>query len=200
MITTEQARSIKLLCQQHSDHRLAKYRDWRMACRLAEHYARLLGLHVGRRQLDSIRCPRLKILDMGGGLSYFAAECQAMGHDATTIDLPDELPEAAAKVFGIKYIPHMIVAELPLPGTETYDLITAFRLNLTEPDRWQWDEYRVFADEILGRLNPGGRWFMGPNRGENVAFVLDVEKWKEILGSRATVCNPSRSTVLITKQ
>ena len=94
----------------------------------------------------------------------------------------------------------MIVAGVPLPGNEAYDLITALRLNLTEPDRWQWEEYRAFADEVLGRLNPGGRWFMAPNRGENVDFVLHVETWKAILGARATVTNPSRTSVLITKR
>jgi len=191
MITTEQAGKVKALCAKHSAHRLSKYRDWRMACQLAAYHATLLGLR------DS---PPLKILDLGGGLSYFAAECKSLGHDATTMDLPEELPEAVAEALGVRYIPHMIVSRVPLPGTETYDLITAMRLNLTEPDRWQWDEYRIFADEILGRLNPGGRWFMDPNRGENVAFVLDAAKWREILGDQVTAENPSRSTVLITKR
>ncbi len=191
MITDEQGRAVKLLLRRHPNHRLAKYANWRAECKVAEHYTHLLGLHESTP---------LKILDMGGGLSYFAAECQGMGHDATTMDLPDPLPEAMAKALGVKYIPHVITAGTPLPGDETYNLITAIRLNLTEPTRWGWVEYREFADEVLRRLNPGGRWFMAPNRGENVDFVLHAEKWKAILGARATASSPSRTSVLITKR
>lgn len=182
MITEDEARRIALLCRQWPEHRLTKYRDWRACCNVAQHYIRLLGLRDG---------PPLKILDLGGGLGYFAAECRALGHDATSLDLPEELPEAAARALGIKYIPHLIVAGVPLPGSETYDLITAIRLNLTEPDRWTWREYADFADDILGRLSPAGRWFMTPNRGKNVDFVVDAQRWRDILDDRAVVTNPT---------
>ena len=191
MITTEQARAIKLLFRQHPNHRLAKYRDWRAECQVAEYYAGILGLG---------NSPPLKVLDLGAGLGYFAAACQAMGHDATALDLPDPLPAASAAALGVKYIPHMIVAGVPLPGDETYDLITAIRLNLTEPDRWGRGEYREFAADVFGRLNLGGRWFMAPNHGDNVDFVLNVKMWRKILGELGTASKPDRSSVLITKR
>lgn len=157
---------------------------------MADYYVALLGLDG---------TPPLRVLDLGAGLGYFAAACQALGHDATALDLPESLPEETARALGVRYIPHMIIAGLPLPGDERYDLITAIRLNLTEPDRWQWPEYEAFADDVFGRLNPGGRWLMAPNRGDNVEFVLDIGKWGQILGDRGTASNPNRSTVVLTK-
>jgi len=190
VITQREADAIESLCRQYPDHRLTKYRDWRACCSHAQHFISVLDL----RDREPLR-----VLDMGGGLGYFAAECRALGHDATVLDLFEALPQATAEALGVRYVPHMIMAGVPLPGKETYDLITAIRLNLTEPDRWTWDEYAKFATEILGRLNSGGRWFMAPNRGDNVAFVLDVQRWNEILDGRATAENQTRFSVTITK-
>jgi len=192
MISQEQAAAIKVLCEKHHEHRLAKYRDWRACCQIAQYYIQRAG--IGHAP------PVLKILDLGAGLSYLGAECQELGHEATSLDLPEALPEEAARVLGVRYIPCVIMANMPLPVDGMYDVITAIRLNMTEPDRWGWDEYRVFADEVLSHLNLGGRWLMAPNRGANVAFVLDADKWREILNGRATVTNPTKDTILITKQ
>ena len=190
MITEQQAAAVKRLFTAYPEHRLTKYRDWRACCSIAQHWIALLGLR------DS---PPLKILDLGGGLSYFGALCNELGHDATTLDLPEEFPEKVAETLGVRYIPHLLVACVPLPGDRTYDVITAIRLNMTEPERWGWDEYADFTDDVLSRLAPGGRWFMSPNRGDNVAFVLDADKWREILGERGTVRKPTPTTVLVTK-
>lgn len=191
MLTSEQAKAVRRLCHEHPNHRLFKYRHWRAECQVAAYHCTVLGI------TDAPPC--LRVLDLGGGLSYFAAECNRRGHEATTLDLLDDFPQQVADALGVLYVPWMIVAYNRLPVSGPFDLITAMRLNMTEPDRWGWPEFEWFANHLLNLLTPGGRWYMNPNRGENVAFILDAAEWVRILGDRASVSHPTPHSIVIRK-
>lgn len=181
----------------HKTHWIKFFRDieyweWKAVLRV-----KLLGLTDG---------PELVIWDIGCGVPYFAAAAQKYGHSVQSLDYQshytDKVLTEAAAILDVPYTDAQIVEGEPLPPEiGICDLITMCGVNLKRKDGpfWGWPEYEQFALSVLSRLTPGGSWFLLPNRGPEVDFILDAARWKEVLGVRATLVEAG-SAVVITKQ
>jgi len=145
-----------------------------------EHYAkyadvkRWLRLNIRRAQdLKLHRSPPQSVLDLGCGGGFFLFVVQQLGHSSLGLDIDafplfQELLDLLHQERRIWTILH----HEPLPDLgRKFDLITAFSIDFNRESKrgWWWGppEWASFLDDLEGRLNPGGRIFLGLNPKEN---------------------------------
>lgn len=186
MITAEQERALTEIGERHPQHFMVKFcTECQQWYRTAMRTARQMGLQNGQP---------LRTFDLGCGFGYFILACRKLGHHVQGLDLPDWVIQGAATVLGITYWPHTITAQKPLPlAVDHCDLITTFGVNFRHSARsyWGWDEYRYLAQDVLSRLNPGGRWVLRPNQasasGKQFSDLFDQAAWQTAVGDFAHV-------------
>lgn len=118
----------------------------------ATHLARQLGLHRG---------PRLRILDLGSGPSYFPFVCRRMGHEVVALDagwIP--LYNDVSAALGVPRVLHEIRAYEPLPALGgPFDLVTAMMIcfNGHKGQRqalWGVAEWAWFVEQMRAAAAP----------------------------------------------
>lgn len=119
----------------------------------------------------------MRVLDIGCGLGIFGWVCEQLGAEVVNVDSPMGVVFGATYALGLRYVPHNIRRDNPLPeGLGTFDLITTFHVVIGEQGRlWGSEDYRWFiADGMARLLRPGGSWAWRINRGPVVADVLSA--------------------------
>ncbi|HZJ38326.1 MAG TPA: class I SAM-dependent methyltransferase [Chthoniobacterales bacterium] len=141
-----------------------------------EHYAkyadveRWLRLNIVRAQdLKMHRCPPQSVLDLGCGGGFFLYVLHHLGHSCLGLDIQGfPLFGELLSLFRIERRIWRIRPFEALPNLgRKFDLITAFSIDFNREgnsERW-WgpSEWAFFLDDLVGRLNPGGRIFLGLN-------------------------------------
>jgi hypothetical protein len=206
MISGEKRRKLEELFAQHADHRLAKYFDidWEeaVAVERCERYGLANGRVDGDCASREFACTRPRnfvsknVLDLGGGLGYFAAEVWMRRHFVLSVDLNDELIHNAAMLLGTPLVSCPIHDQLSLLDRSIFshqsrvgfDLIAMHRVNV-EQDGRMWDQGNLFrfGEQVLKALRPWGEWHIDPN--ENFAAATDMfnlPAWEEWLAGRGT--------------
>jgi SAM-dependent methyltransferase len=140
-----------------------------------EHWLDINVRRAAKLGLD--RATGLNVLDLGSGTGLFLFVCEALGHTATGVDLPEESldsPEreiygAMPAAFGVQVIPRYVHAFEHLDVTGKFDLITSFMVcfnNHKQPDEWNRPEWEYFVADVTTLLKPGGRLALRLNHNE----------------------------------
>ena len=160
----------------------------RMA-RLERNYAKYFDLekwlHYHRRHVVALALDNAeraqRILDIGCGSGMFLFICHAHGHSGVGIDTDSPMYKDMAAALGVDYAVNMVMPfEKLAPDLTGFDLITAIatkfdRLDFAnlEAKTWGINEWKFFFQDLSTRLNPGGRIYMKPNRGESGKYFDD---------------------------
>jgi SAM-dependent methyltransferase len=118
-----------------------------------------------------------RILDLGSGTGQFLFVCETLGHQAMGVDLPyavqthpeREIFEEMPPAFVVSVRREAIQSMTPLTVDGTFDLITSFMVcfnNHKLESEWGRAEWSFFVDDMVSRLNPGGRLALRLNHNE----------------------------------
>jgi SAM-dependent methyltransferase len=122
----------------------------------------------------------LSILDLGCGPGYFITAAQHAGHETVGLNAHDQVIDRFRGMFpNLRIIWNEITPGVPLPDVGRIDLVTAMGLNLCHGKHW-WtqDEYQGLLDDLLPRLNDGGRINFHVNHGKETDWVCNTSLWK----------------------
>ena len=134
-----------------------------------------LNVNVRRAVILNLhRVSGLKVLDLGCGAGLFLCVCQAFGHAAVGLDLPEnELPSPEREIyvglceaFGVRVIRQSIRPFEPLQLQENVDLMTSYMIRFHKLETggdWGRAEWKYFVDDMLSHLPPGGRLMLKLN-------------------------------------
>jgi len=141
--------------------------------------------------------PRKRILDLGCGPCWFLLVARKLHHNALGIDVPGHpfYPEVA-ELLGFKPSPHRIRPFDPLPASlQSFDLITAHMTCFNRHGKhrpWGASEWGYFLDDLLPRLQTGGRMILELNPLPDGRFMPDdvralfQQRGGRVVRSRAT--------------
>ena len=128
-------------------------------------------------ELGLLDSPSQRILDFGSGTGQFLFVCETLGHQAIGLDLPyaeqihpeREIFKEMPPAFGVTVRRAAIQSMTPLTVDGTFDLITSFMVcfnNHKLENEWRCAEWSFFVDDMLSRLDPGGRLALRLNHNE----------------------------------
>jgi SAM-dependent methyltransferase len=115
------------------------------------------------------RPPGAAVLDLGSGAGHCLLVCQALGHRAVGIDIPDEIFDDLAAVLSLDRVIAWIRPDKPLPvDGQRFDLIHSLNAEffilpadlMVNPaaaeEAWRAEHWAVFAEHLRDALAPGG--------------------------------------------
>lgn len=109
-----------------------------------------------------------QVLDLGGGIGYFASVCNENGAHAVVLDNPAEAWSEGCAINEVEFVGHNITPEQLVPTDvihKDWDLITTFGVNFeTNGVLWGVKEYGHLIGHMWPSLKMGGRWAWRPNK------------------------------------
>ena len=125
--------------------------------------------------------PGRRVLDVSTGVGYFPWVCAALGHEATSTDLPtNDVYNAAISALGVDRSAWRIARGEPVPDLGgPFDAITSFMVCFdtnADGSRWAASDWVPFLSGLVAQLRPGGVLHLSLNRYDDALLgVLERE-------------------------